>query len=96
MISYLMKRYYWSAVHEGGPQRVRAAQWFLNNMRQATSKEEVGSYWGTGSDVIYYLPGKVTDRESQVALNAIAAQMIHECHRVGIFPGVSETPFKVD
>ena len=91
----LMKRHHWLAVREGGPQRVKAAKWFLKKMQQANSEEEVGSYWGTGSDVIYYQAYNVTDRESKVALNAIAAQMIRECHRVGIVPGVSATPFKV-
>ena len=95
MIKSIIKRYHWYAVYKDGPARVRAAQWFLNKMQQATNQEEVKFYWGTGSDLLYYMLQNVTDRDSQIRLNAIGEQMFRKCESVGIY-ATSTPPFKLD
>jgi len=95
MIRYFIKRYHWNAVHRDGPKRVESARWFLRKMQQGTTKEEVSYYWGTGSDVIYYLPQNVKDLESKSQLNAIAKQMIEKCNTVGLYLSYSD-PYNLD
>lgn len=95
MIKSLIKRYHWYAVYKDGPARVKAARWFLKKMQQGTTYEEVSFYWGTGSDLIYYLSKNVKDGESKAALNSIAVEMVAKCNSVGMYPG-SDIPFDLD
>lgn len=88
-------RHFHAARGTAGPKRVEQARLYLEMMKEAETEEECRNLYSWGSDLVYFLPEKVSDNASKHALHEIGQAMTEVCKRWGAPPIVPDDPFNL-